>query len=102
MMPLTPPSIAPSPTRTNWCTRGVAADEHMIGDRNVAAEQHAVGEDDVVADVAVVADMRIGHQKAAIADRGDARRGPPVPVLMMTPSRIWQLRPIVSRVAPPR
>ena len=51
--------------------RGVAADEHMIGDRDMAAEHGAVGEDDVVADVAVVADVRIGHQEAAVADRGD-------------------------------
>ena len=51
---------------------GVAADEHVVGDRDVTAEHRAVGERDVVADVAVMTDMRIGHQEAAIADRGDA------------------------------
>ena len=50
---------------------GVAADEHVVGDRDVTAEDRAVGEDDVVADVAVVTDMRIGHQEAAVADSGD-------------------------------
>ena len=47
---------------------GVAADEHMVGDRDMAAQDRAVGKDDVVADLAVVSDMRIGHQEAAVAD----------------------------------
>src|SRR3954468_1315781 len=37
----------------------------------MAAEHRAVGEGDVVADPAVVADVRIGHQKAAVADARD-------------------------------
>ena len=71
VIPLMPPSIAPSPTRTNWCTAVLPPMKTLIGDRDMAAEHGAVGEGDVVADVAVVADMRIGHQEAAVADGGD-------------------------------
>ena len=70
-MPLMPPSIAPSPTRQNWWTAVLPPMNTWSAIEDMAAEQRAIGKGDVVADVAIVTDMRVGHQEAAVADRGD-------------------------------
>ena len=44
----------------------------MVADSDVAGQQDVVGEHDIVADFAIVSDMRADHQKAAVADLGDA------------------------------
>ena len=52
--------------------RDMAAEKCMIVDADVAAEHDIVGERDFVTNVAIVADMAPDHERAAIADAGDA------------------------------
>ena len=48
--------------------RRAAADHHIVADLHMASEQHAVRKNDPVAEPAVMRDMRIGEQRAAVAD----------------------------------
>ena len=52
--------------------RRLSAEEAVVADARMAAEHGIVGHDHVVADLAVMGHMRSRHQKAMVADLGDA------------------------------
>ena len=68
-MPLTPPSIAPSPMRTNWCTADLTAEEDKVADRHMTAEHRVVGKGHALPTWQSCADVRTHHEEAAIANR---------------------------------
>ncbi len=80
----------------------MAAEKSEIADTDVAAEHDVIGQRDIVADLAIVPDMRADHERAAVADAGDAAAvfgaGIHGHALAQFASRL----PITSRVAPPR
>ena len=72
LTPVSPPTIAPLPTRQNCCTAANPPNDHAIADLAMAAQRHRIGEGDIVTDMAIVPDMGIGHEIAACAHPRDA------------------------------
>ena len=68
--PVTPPTMACRPMRTNWCTARQAAEDGVIADDDVAGQGRVVGHDDVIAEQAVMRDMGADHEQAVVADPG--------------------------------
>ena len=81
--------------------RGMAAEKGVVADRDMAAKHDVVGEGHVVADMAIMPDMGTDHEKAALADAGDAAAVFGAGI-HGDASRISQRGPMTSRVAPPR
>ena len=50
--------------------RGIAPNKNMVGDRDMPAKERTVGESNIVAYMTIVPNVRVGHQEAAVTDRG--------------------------------
>ena len=96
----TPPIIAARPMRTNWCSRGRAADHRVVADGDMTAHHRIVRDDDATPSVQSWATWT-----TAISRQSEPIRVTPFPVMVprwiVQCSRIWVRAPISHRVGSP-